>query len=167
MLRAAKLCPEARHIALPPALLVRASARGQARRFLPAFQQKVFLSQGSKTPVFCRFLSGPWRAHPCPLGLAEWPPPVPVSASKTVPRRVAPSTKEILSVLRNFACAFLLARSRRAHRRYASAATVLTASLLLNYAENLRRQRRADILRSEARGAAQHNRGIKRKHSIS
>jgi hypothetical protein len=41
------------------------------------------------------------------------------------------------------------------------------ASLILNYAENVRRIRRAGILRTyETRGTAQHNRGIKRKKSI-
>src|SRR6185312_5271276 len=80
-LRAASVCSSARRTAPPLAWLIRASGRGQARRFQPPFVLPVFPSQESKTPVSCLFLSGLWRSHLYRRGLAEWLPPAPVSAA--------------------------------------------------------------------------------------
>ena len=111
MLRAGSVCSSTRRTASPPALLILVSVRGQARRFLSLFVRTAFPSWESKTPASCRFLSAPWQSHPCPPGPAEWLPPAPVLAWKTAPQGVAPSRKEILIVLKNFAFCFLADQS--------------------------------------------------------
>src|SRR5215470_14534998 len=70
--------------------------------------------------VSCQFLSAPRQSHPCLRGPAQWLPPAPVSAPKTARHLVAPSTKEISIVLKNFAFCFLAGEEfTGALRRYA------------------------------------------------
>ena len=75
--------------------------------------------------------------------------------------------KERSVILRNFAFCFLAGGARRAHTKCRVSAAMRIASLVLDYAKNVRRKLRRVI--SEGlltRGTAQHNRGIKRKNSV-
>ena len=96
-----------------------------------------------------------------PRPVLEW-------ASKNVRTPVAPSTKTILVVLRNFAFSFLAGAGHRStHTNFCDDATAPTARLLFNYAENVRRKRRRVFSdQTTNQRTAQHNRCSKRKESI-